>query len=92
MPGGRGPERTCVGCREAAPKPTLVLVVRSPAGGVTVDLAGSAPGRGAYVHRRASCVEAALRKGGLARSLRAGLGPEIVGTLRELIEQERGNA
>ncbi|MGE5225812.1 MAG: RNase P modulator RnpM [Planctomycetaceae bacterium] len=86
------PERTCVGCRTAAPKGALVRVVRTPGGTVALDPAGSAPGRGAYVHRRAACVEAALRKGGLARSLRAGLGPEIVGNLRELVEEEQGSA
>lgn len=64
-------------------------VVRSPAGAVAVDLTGAAPGRGAYVHRNADCVEKALRKGGLARSLRAGLGPEIAGTLRATVEGGR---
>ena len=92
MSGGVAPERTCVGCRVTAPKGALVRVVRTPAGIVAVDAAGSAPGRGAYVHRRAVCVEAAVRRGGLARSLRAGLGPEIVGTLRELVSEEQGNA
>ncbi|MGZ4131781.1 MAG: YlxR family protein [Actinomycetota bacterium] len=86
------PERTCVGCRIVAPKPALVRVVRSPAGVVAVDPAGTAPGRGAYVHRDTACVEAGLRKGGLARSLRAGLGPEIAGTLRALVEGEQRNA
>jgi uncharacterized protein len=92
VPGGGAPERTCVGCRASAPKAALVRVARSPAGGVAVDPTGSAPGRGAYVHRSAACVEAALRKGGLARSLRVGLGPEIVGTLRELVSEEQGSA
>jgi predicted RNA-binding protein YlxR (DUF448 family) len=91
VPGGGGPERTCVGCRVAAPKPALVRVVRSSAGDARVDPTGSAPGRGAYVHRKGACVEAALRKGSLARSLRARLGPEIVGNLRELIEEEQGS-
>ena len=92
MPRGVAPERTCVGCRAVAPKGALVRVVRTPTGTVVVDAAGSAPGRGAYVHRTAACVEAALRRGGLARSLRTGLGPEIVGNLRELIEEEQGSA
>ena len=37
---------------------------------VTLDPGQSLPGRGAYVHHDAGCVEAAVKKGGLARTLR----------------------
>jgi uncharacterized protein len=83
---GREPERTCVGCRASAPKRELVRIVRAPAGVVDVDRSGSAPGRGAYVHPAASCVEVATRRGGLARALRTGLGREELGRLRNILE------
>jgi predicted RNA-binding protein YlxR (DUF448 family) len=69
------PERTCVGCRRTAPCTQLVRMVRfsSPDGGaprVRVDPTRSAPGRGAWLHPSASCLDLALRRGGFARSFR----------------------
>jgi predicted RNA-binding protein YlxR (DUF448 family) len=82
----RAPERSCVGCRERAPKAELVRVARTPAG-VRVDPHGNAPGRGAYVHRDPACVAAALRKGALASALRTGLAQEELARLRREIEE-----
>lgn len=80
------PARTCVGCRERAPKGELVRVARSPAGPVALDPTGSAAGRGAYVHPVAGCVEEAFRRGAFARALRTGLSPEEAARLRADIE------
>jgi predicted RNA-binding protein YlxR (DUF448 family) len=52
-------------------KRSLVRVVRTPEG-VAIDPTSKAPGRGAYVHDRRECWEAAFR-GGLARALRTEL-------------------
>jgi len=82
----REPERSCVGCRERAPKAELVRVARTPAG-VRVDPHGNAPGRGAYVHRDPACVAAALRRGALASALRTGLAQEELARLRREIEE-----
>jgi uncharacterized protein len=81
----REPERSCVGCRERAPKAELVRVARTPAG-VRVDPHGIAPGRGAYVHRDPACVAAALRQGALASALRTGLAQEELARLRKEME------
>ena len=69
------PERTCVGCRQVAPREQLVRLVResAPDGDtprVRVDPAGSAPGRGLWLHPDAACLDLALRRGGFARSFR----------------------
>ena len=82
----RDPERSCVGCRERAPKAELVRVARTPTG-VRVDLHGSAPGRGAYVHRDIACAAAALRKGAFASALRTGLAEEELARLKDQIEE-----
>ncbi len=79
------PTRTCVGCRVAGPKTSLVRLVRAD-DGVALDLTGRAPGRGAYLHRDRACIEAAMAKGALARALRTGLGPDELGRLRNAIE------
>jgi hypothetical protein len=84
----REPERTCVGCRERAPQRSLLRIVRAPEGAVRVDAAGTALGRGAYVHRDAGCVRGALARGALARALRTGLEPEEAARLGRDIEGE----
>jgi predicted RNA-binding protein YlxR (DUF448 family) len=54
---------------------------------VRVDRLGTAPGRGAYVHREAGCVAAALGGGALSRALRVGLAQEELARLRNDIEE-----
>ena len=76
------PERTCVGCRSKAPKRDLVRVVRARDGDVVLDPSGSAPGRGAYVHRDGGCLEAALLSRGFERALRTGLTADAAARLR----------
>jgi uncharacterized protein len=82
-------ERTCVGCRGIARKDQLVRVARG-AGGVWVDPAGSAPGRGAYVHGDRDCIDAAFSRGAFARALRTGLATEEAVRLRHDLERLMG--
>jgi hypothetical protein len=65
------PQRTCVGCRTVLAKRQLVRIVRT-ADGALIDPTGKRAGRGAYLHDRRSCWEAALR-GGLAHALKTEL-------------------
>jgi predicted RNA-binding protein YlxR (DUF448 family) len=88
----REPERTCVGCRQKATKRSLLRVVRSDNGMVRPDPSGSAGGRGAYVHRDPACVEFAMRRGAMARALRAGLKAEEAARLRSDIDEEMGRS
>ena len=78
------PQRTCVGCRETLAKRALIRVVRSPEG-VRVDLSGKMPGRGAYLHDRASCWERGL-KSTLANALRTTLTIEEREAILEFIQ------
>jgi len=64
------PQRTCVGCREVNAKRQLVRVVRGADHSVQIDLTGKARGRGAYVHAKRSCWQAALNGSTLAHALR----------------------
>lgn len=66
------PVRTCIGCREAEGKRTLVRLVRT-AEGVSVDPTGKAAGRGAYIHATRACWEAALKGGRIEQALRTKL-------------------
>jgi len=74
---GLEPQRTCVACRQEAGKHTLVRIVRGADGVALVDRGGRAPGRGAYLHRDAACLETARKRRALERSLGAAVAPEL---------------
>jgi predicted RNA-binding protein YlxR (DUF448 family) len=84
----REPERMCVGCRGREPKRVLLRVARTPDGRVVLDARGRSPGRGAYVHRDAGCVDAAFARGALWRALRTGADADAAARLRRDIEGE----
>ncbi len=60
--------RRCVACRKEASKNRLVRVVMSE-GQLSLDLAGTAAGRGAYLHLEAAC----LWRRGAGEAVRASL-------------------
>ena len=66
---GSAPIRTCTGCRRKRSQAELIRIVRRPDGRPSLN-GDRSPGRGAYVCFDRSCVERALRSGGLKRALR----------------------
>lgn len=67
----------------------MIRVVKKD-GRVAVDGRQKLPGRGAYVHADAECVEAAWRRGGLSRTLKSAVAVEVVEALRvELATDQR---
>ncbi|HEY0773043.1 MAG TPA: YlxR family protein [Nocardioidaceae bacterium] len=80
--------RTCVGCRQRAPKQELLRVVaRGSDHGLAVvpDPGAREPGRGAYIHPTPACLELATRRRAFARALRVQAGPGE--SLREYVER-----
>ncbi|MCO4745181.1 MAG: DUF448 domain-containing protein [Proteobacteria bacterium] len=77
--------RTCVACREEADRDgdDLIRLVRSPDGRAIVDLRGKLPGRGAWVHAKASCLSRVEKRPG---ALRLG-GPVVVEGLSESVQK-----
>jgi predicted RNA-binding protein YlxR (DUF448 family) len=73
------PSRTCVACRETGGKRGLLRVARTPEGSVVYDRGGRAPGRGAYLHPDAACIQLARRRRALERALKAQV-PETLWT------------
>ena len=63
------PQRQCLGCREMKDKKSLLRVVKSPEGDVSLDFVGKKPGRGAYLCRDAACLARALKQKQLERQL-----------------------
>ena len=65
------PMRTCMGCGASEPQRALLRVVRTTAGGLAIDRARRAGGRGGYLHDRRECWTQFARRRGPVRSLRA---------------------
>jgi len=55
------PLRRCLGCMEMKPKKTLIRVVKTKDGVLSLDLIGKAQGRGAYVCKNIECFEKARK-------------------------------
>ncbi|HET9410823.1 MAG TPA: YlxR family protein [Candidatus Dormibacteraeota bacterium] len=73
----RDPVRTCVACRQEAGKRALIRIVRDASGAAMLDRNGRAPGRGAYLHHDAACLETARKRRALERSLGVTVAPEL---------------
>jgi hypothetical protein len=90
------PHRTCVACRTERAKRELVRVVRSPAGELSVDLRGKAPGRGAYLDPDPGCLDRGLTEGVLARALEIDIdgvtADRLRGELAEAAKERRSSA
>ena len=70
------PLRTCVACRQAKPKRSLVRVVRAPTGEVAADPTGKKAGRGAYLCAAQPCWDTALKKHLLEHAFKTPIGEE----------------
>ncbi len=74
-------------CRSVNEKRKLIRLVRGPDGHIRLDAAGRSDGRGAYVCHSQGCVEVALNKKLLERSLRSRLTEETTEELRAKVTQ-----
>ena len=83
------PMRQCLGCREMKPKKTLIRVVRSPEGEISLDFRGKASGRGAYVCPDPACLKKAIRAKALEHAFSTRIPLEIYERLEQ--EMERGD-
>ena len=81
--------RKCVGCNESFEKKTLIRVVRSPEGEVSLDFVGKKSGRGAYLCRSLSCLKKAIKSKRLERNLDCVIPQEVYEKLEgELVSNE----
>lgn len=71
------PLRKCVACQQMMPKKSLIRVVRSPEGEVSIDLTGKKSGRGAYLCGKVECFKLAHKNKALDRALKSPVGPEV---------------
>lgn len=88
MKAKKTPMRMCTGCGEMFDKRTLVRVVKSPEGEVSLDLTGKKSGRGAYVCKNADCLKKARKRKALERAF----GIKIEDSVYDSMEEEIANA
>jgi len=80
------PIRTCIGCGEKKPKGELLRIVKTPEGTLTIDLAGKKGGRGTYICFNLDCLEKAIKKKSLQRSLKVNeIDRDLLERLKELL-------
>ena len=81
------PERKCLGCMQSFPKSTLVRIVRSPEGEISLDLTGKKSGRGAYICKSADCLNKAIKAKRFERALECQIPDEVVETMRKELKE-----
>ena len=84
------PLRMCKGCGEMFDKRTLVRVVRSPEGEVSIDLTGKKSGRGAYVCKNPECLAKARKKKAFERELAVQISDDIYNQMEEEMKNAQG--
>ncbi|WP_044913700.1 RNase P modulator RnpM [Butyrivibrio sp. WCE2006] len=80
------PMRRCVGCGESREKSMLIRVIRDTDGEIHLDSTGRANGRGAYVCRDIKCLEKAIKKKGLERSLKVSVPEDTLEQLKKELD------
>ena len=77
-----------MGCQEVQDKRSLIRVVRSPEGEISIDLTGRKAGRGAYLCPKAECLEKAIKTKALERSLEVTMDAALYETLRKELSDD----
>ena len=84
----RIPSRRCTGCGEHFPKSSLVRIVRSPEGEISLDTTGKKPGRGAYLCKSAECLRRARKARRLEQNLEVAIPAEVYEALEGALASE----
>ena len=81
------PLRKCIGCNEMKDKRTLVRIVRSKEGEISVDFTGKKPGRGAYICKDVACLDQAQKAKRIERAFSTKIEPEIYDEMRRELSE-----
>lgn len=79
-------KRMCTGCGEMFDKRTLIRVVKSPEGEISIDLTGKKNGRGAYVCNNPACLKKARKKKAFERAFSMKIDDAVYDKMEEEIE------
>lgn len=75
----------CAGCGEMFDKRSLIRVVKSPEGEISIDLTGKKNGRGAYICNNAECLKKAKKRKSIERAFSMKIDDEIYAQMEEEI-------
>lgn len=91
------PLRMCTGCGEMKPKKELVRVVKAPektledgavtGGGISLDLTGKKPGRGAYVCHNPECMKKARKARRFEKAFSCKIPEEVYDRMEEELNE-----
>ena len=84
------PMRQCLGCNEHKEKPTLLRVVRSPEGEISLDFTGKKSGRGAYICRDVKCLRRARKSRRIDKNLDCSIPDEIYDRMEQELQAHEG--
>ena len=82
------PLRRCVVTKEQLPKKELLRIVRDKDGNVSIDLAGKANGRGAYIKKDLEVLKLAKDKKILDRALEVHIEDTLYNEIEEIIKNQ----
>ncbi len=82
------PQRMCTGCGEMKPKKELVRVVKPKDGDIDIDLTGRANGRGAYICRNLSCLQAARKARRFERAFSCKIPDDVYDRMEEALKAD----
>lgn len=88
----KGPQRSCIACRQKADKSELVRYVLAPDNRILVDYRQRLPGRGTYTCLKEQCLLDAVKRNAFQRSFRKQCQPvdsaELLDQLIKAVEQK----
>jgi predicted RNA-binding protein YlxR (DUF448 family) len=77
-------------CGDMKPKEELLRIVKTPEGEISLDVSGKAKGRGAYVCRKALCIDKLGKSRRMDKSLKKHVPAEIFEELTLLSKKGEG--
>lgn len=78
------PIRTCIGCQCKKSKREMIRIIRTPDGKIEIDRTGKKSGRGAYLCDNIDCLNIALKKNNLNKSLKQDIPLQTLDELRKV--------
>ena len=85
MKAKREVKRMCVGCGEMFDKRSLIRVVKSPEGEISIDLTGKKNGRGAYICNSTECLKKAKKRKSIERAFSMKIDASVYDEMEEEI-------
>jgi predicted RNA-binding protein YlxR (DUF448 family) len=81
------PMRTCIGCNNKKSKKQMIRIIRTPEGKIEIDETGKKSGRGTYLCYNIECLNIAITKKQLNKSLKKDIPLQMYNELRRIFKK-----